>query len=476
MTGPIALISVAIKQEHDLVLVRQRTRDLARLLGFAEGDVTRITTAVSEVSRNAHEYAGGGRVNFTVENHGDGDRPRQALCVRVVDEGPGIPAAAGSATASYRSTTGMGIGIRGSRALMDTFEITANGSRGSVVHLCKILPDDRRFTAEDAGRIAASLAASSDASPYGELQIQNQALLQTLDELTRRQAEIERLSALATDARLRAEAAQQVAERSMVVRERFMALTTHELRTPLSAMVSYLELFEMESPVGQSEKQVLYLKRTREASAHLMTITNDFLDMAQGDAGRLTVAKHPGTGRQVMSEAFTLVVPQAAARGVDVALAETSEKVMYLGDIDRIRQILVNLLGNAVSFSPRGGLVEVVASSVDYPPPGAAESTGPWMTIRVTDSGPGIPADKLAHVFEPFVQLSTEGQSRRKGSGLGLTVSRQLAVLMGGDLTASSTATGAVFTLWLPRGASTATRSRKENSRAPAVAAAGDRP
>ncbi len=165
-----------------------------------------------------------------------------------------------------------------------------------------------------------------------------------------------------------------------------------------------------------------------------------------------------------MSEAFTLVAPQAAARGVDVALAETTDKVMYLGDVDRIRQILVNMLGNAVSFSPRGGLVEVVASNVDYPPPGAAETTGPWATIRVSDTGPGIPQDKLAHVFEPFVQLSTDGHSTRKGSGLGLTVSRQLAVLMGGDLTANSTQVGAVFTLWLPRGVSSVSRSRKRST------------
>jgi signal transduction histidine kinase len=265
---------------------------------------------------------------------------------------------------------------------------------------------------------------------------------------------------VATDARNRAEEAQRFAERSMVVRERFMALTTHELRTPLSAMISYLELLEMESPVGQSEKQVLYLKRARDASAHLMTITNDFLIMAQGDAGQLNVAKHAGAARHVMSEAFTLVAPQAAARGVDIALAETSDKVMYLGDVDRIRQILVNMLGNAVSFSPRGGLVEVLASNADCPPPEATNSAGPWVTIRVTDAGPGIPADKVAHVFEPFVQLSDHGQSTRKGSGLGLTVSRQLAVLMGGDLTASSSAGGAAFTLWLPRGTPSVVRSR----------------
>src|SRR5207237_432721 len=107
---------------------------------------------------------------------------------------------------------------------------------------------------------------------------------------------------------------------------------------------------------------------------------------------------------------------------------------------------------NAVSFTPPGGTVAVIAEHVDRAPDGIPLAGGPWCTIRVEDMGPGIPADKLGHVFEPFVQLSSDGQATRQGSGLGLTVSRQLALLMGGDLTVGSTGTGAVFTLWLPVG------------------------
>jgi signal transduction histidine kinase len=123
--------------------------------------------------------------------------------------------------------------------------------------------------------------------------------------------------------------------------------------------------------------------------------------------------------------------------------------------------VLVNLLGNAVSFTPPGGKVEVVASRVADATPGGTLTGGPWCAIRVVDTGPGIPVDKLSHVFEPFVQLSSEGQATRKGSGLGLTVSRQLALLMGGDLTAASTGAGAVFTLWLAEG-STSNEMRSE--------------
>jgi signal transduction histidine kinase len=106
-----------------------------------------------------------------------------------------------------------------------------------------------------------------------------------------------------------------------------------------------------------------------------------------------------------------------------------------------------------VSFTPRGGEVTVTAARIATTPAGTAlVGPGPWCVIRVEDTGPGIPDDKIGHVFEPFVQLSTDRQSARKGSGLGLTVSRQLALLMGGDLTAASTNTGAVFSLWLVEG------------------------
>jgi len=317
-----------------------------------------------------------------------------------------------------------------------------------------------KLGAADVARLVSELAQSSEATPLGELQLQNQTLLNTLQELTQRQLEVERLGVIAGQARERAEAAQLVAERSVIVRERFMALTTHELRTPLNAIMGYLDLLELELATVLTEKQSGYFTRVQRACKHLVGVTNDFLDMAQGDAGRLKVASHDGAARHVMSEAVTLVAPQATARGITVRLSEATDHVMYVGDVDRVRQVLVNLLGNAISFTPPGGTIDVVAARATHAPPGSALHDAPRCAIRVQDTGPGIPADKLSHVFEPFVQLSPEGQPSRKGSGLGLTVSRQLAVLMGGDLTAESTGQGAVFTLWLPEGAARGARSQ----------------
>ena len=187
-------------------------------------------------------------------------------------------------------------------------------------------------------------------------------------------------------------------------------------------------------------------------SKHLMGVTNDFLDMAKGEAGHLQVARDTGAARHVISEAASLVAPQAAARTVEITLAETTERIMYLGDIDRVRQVLVNVLGNAVSFTPEGGRVRVIAACRAAGPAATHLSGGLWCTIRIEDSGPGIPEEKLPYVFEPFVQVSSGSKAGRKGTGLGLTVSRQLALLMGGDLTAEGSSGidgGAAFTLWL---------------------------
>ena len=467
MRASVPLLTVILRHESDILLARQRARQVSQFLGFSIGDTTRITTALSEMARNALEYGGSGSVSFAIESRA---LDREDLVIRVVDEGGGIENVPAVLSGHFHSRSGMGIGIKGSRALMDRFTITSVAGRGTSVEMAKTRPwSATKLGAADVARLTEELARSAEATPIGELQLQNQALLNALQELTQRQLEIERLGVVARQARERAEAAQLVAERSVVVRERFMALTTHELRTPLNAIMGYLDLLETEMATLLTEKQSGYFARVQRACKHLVGITNDFLDMAQGDAGRLKVASHDGAARHVMSEAAALVAPQASARQITVRLSETTDHVMYRGDVDRVRQVLVNLLGNAVSFTPPGGTVDVIATRTTSPLPGSTSGEGARCVIRVQDTGPGIPPDKLGHVFEPFVQLSSEGQQSREGSGLGLTVSRQLALLMAGDVTAESNGEGAVFALWLPEGR----RQSRESSDA-AVAATAD--
>lgn len=147
-----------------------------------------------------------------------------------------------------------------------------------------------------------------------------------------------------------------------------------------------------------------------------------------------------------------VAAPLAEARGLQLedAVAEYGAEVRYLGDEHRVRQILVNVLMNAIKFTPPGGLVKVSAGSAETPSPGTAlAGRGPWIYVRVEDNGQGIAPDRLSMVFEPLEQADGDVQSH-EGSGLGLSISRRLARLMGGDLTVrSQPGKGSAFFLWL---------------------------
>jgi hypothetical protein len=151
--------------------------------------------------------------------------------------------------------------------------------------------------------------------------------------------------------------------------------------------------------------------------------------------------------------AIALIQPQAAARGLELTVIPALEpSPVYRGDDERARQILVNLLSNAVKFTPTGGRITIeIAHSQTPDADTRLQPSRPYMSFRVTDTGAGIPAEKLLSIFDPFVQAETGHSRTREGSGLGLTISRRLARLMGGDLTVKSTVgTGSTFTLWLP--------------------------
>src|SRR5690349_18446912 len=193
--GAIALLTLEIRYEHDVVLARQRARQIAALLGFVGQDQTRLATAVSELARNAFEYARGGRVRFEVErasraaSRGTPAEAGQALVVRVSDSGPGIPDVQAVLDGRYVSRTGMGLGLVGARRLADRFEVVTGPGAGTTVEIARFLPRGAALvTPQDAARIADELARQTARGPFEEVQQQNQELLSTLEELRARQA------------------------------------------------------------------------------------------------------------------------------------------------------------------------------------------------------------------------------------------------------------------------------------------------
>src|SRR5581483_4559820 len=174
------VLTVNISSEHDTVAARQRARQIARLLGFDNQDQTRISTAVSEIARNAFNYAGGGRLEYQIE----GSATPQLFLIKISDTGPGILNLNSVLDGTYQSPTGMGLGMVGARRLMDQFQIDSIPGKGTTVWLKKLFP--RRaplLTQKDIARLIAELSRETPQDPFQELQHQNQELLSALEEI-----------------------------------------------------------------------------------------------------------------------------------------------------------------------------------------------------------------------------------------------------------------------------------------------------
>ncbi|HET6765455.1 MAG TPA: ATP-binding protein [Longimicrobiaceae bacterium] len=253
----------------------------------------------------------------------------------------------------------------------------------------------------------------------------------------------------------RERAARAEAEAASQAKSDFLAMMSHELRTPLNAVLGYSELLELGLAGPMSEVQREHLERIQSSGRHLLGLVNEVLDLARVEAGQLTVRPMAAAADDAVAAALALARPLAAARGLAITAerdGDDAAPVVYLGDEGRVRQILVNLLSNAVKFTGAEGAIRVEWSLCDAPDAAAkVDGPSPWVCFRVHDTGIGIEPDKLDAIFDPFVQVEAGHTRSHDGSGLGLTISRRLARLMGGDLVAESTpGRGSTFTLWLP--------------------------
>src|SRR5579862_5206427 len=238
----VRILSVSIRSEHDTVAARQRARQIARLLGFDPQDQTRISTAVSEIARNAFNYAGGGQIEYLIE----GAVAPQLFLIKVSDSGPGIRDLSSILEGTYRSQTGMGLGISGARRLMDQFQIESAPGRGTTVWLKKLLPKRAPLVLPpDLARIATALAREAPQDPFQELQHQNQELLRALEEIRARQAELILLNRELEDTNrgvvaLYAELDEKAdhLRRADELKSKFLSNMSHEFRSPLNSILA----------------------------------------------------------------------------------------------------------------------------------------------------------------------------------------------------------------------------------------------
>jgi hypothetical protein len=203
-----------------------------------------------------------------------------------------------------------------------------------------------------------------------------------------------------------------------------------------------------------TEKQRHQLGRIAASSRHLLALVDDVLDFSRLEAGRLETKRTAMPLGPVVDAALNVIEPQARDRGVEIsdAVSGFAEELWCDADEERVRQILLNLLSNAIKFTEPGGRITLSAGTAEQPPPDVhAQGPGPWVYIRVEDTGIGVPADRRQAIFEAFEQADMTHARQHGGTGLGLAISRGLARKMGGDLTVrSEPGAGSAFFLWLP--------------------------
>ena len=254
------------------------------------------------------------------------------------------------------------------------------------------------------------------------------------------QAAVEQVAARAAiaieNARLYAEA--QAGSRA---KSDFLATMSHELRTPLNAIAGYAELLLMGVRGPVSDEQRRDLVRIRQNQQHLLEIITDILNFSRIEAGRTQYEIAEVNVADVLGRMEGVIEPQARARSIAYTCTPPDTHVSVRADREKLEQVLINLLGNAVKFTPAGGTVHLTAEVIDA-----------RVRIEVRDTGVGIPASQLSSIFEPFVQLEPALTRTSEGTGLGLAISRELARGMGGELRAESVpGKGSTFLVELPR-------------------------
>jgi phosphoserine phosphatase RsbU/P len=246
---------------------------------------------------------------------------------------------------------------------------------------------------------------------------------------------------LAGEVRTEMEDRLRASEGATDAKDRALATLAHDIRTPLGAISGYCEILvgEMLGPITDRQREAI--GHIRMSGSHLLSLLDNVMDMARLNAGVLRVDLEPMPLIEVARESMQMLLPAAEARLQKITLASTGS-VMVTGDYSQLRQVLVNLMGNAVKFTPPNGTIRIEIASDTV----AGEPVG---TIRVSDSGPGIALSEQTAIFEPYYR--SMGTAHEPGVGLGLAISHAIMKRMNGDLTVESQpGHGATFTVRLP--------------------------
>ena len=444
----MAITRVAIHSDQDVVHVRQRARLIAEQLGFGRQDQTRLSTAVSEIARNAHQYGGGGEAEFLVE----GAAPAQALVVTVRDRGPGIEDLQTILEGRYKSPSGMGLGIVGTRRLMDHLVIESTPGQGTTVSLGKQLPPDSPAVTRGVVRgMAAARAAARAASPLEEARCRNTGLLDALDQLHRREEALARVNRELVEANtamasLNSELQNHVqalstAETALRARnedlQAFAYTVSHDLKAPLRGIAGYARELDTKHRAGLSDRAQFCIDQIMTATRNLDQLIEDLLRYSRLEAETPLVS---GVDLRrlvdVILQDRNLVI---AELGVEVtvdlpfAVMRTWERALS--------QVLTNLIDNAIKYSRKASPPRLRI---------AAEAHDAGWRLSVADNGVGFDMKYHDRIFGLFNRLVRADEF--EGTGAGLAIAKKLIDRQGGRIWAESApGQGATFFVEMPK-------------------------
>lgn len=413
------ILATRLGSADSLIRARDRTRQIGELCGLDDLQRTRFITAVSEIARNAVQYAGGGSLEFHLRE-ASLDSP-QSLVAKVVDEGPGIPCLDDILQNRHPEQGKTRLGIAGSRRLVDNFSVKCLPGKGTTVVLeMRIPPSAGTIRINELSASLNDMLRRREQTPTAELEQQNREMLVALEALRERQIEL-----------------QEADER----KDEFLAMLAHELRNPLSAISSALEQLRRKRNLNASDLERLSALMSRQTD-QLARLVNDLLDVSRVTRGKIDLAMEPVSLRKLAEHALEMTHNLSEEKGHCVELSAASDEVVWINaDPVRFNQILGNLIHNAVRYTPPNGKVSILL-----------DREGDFAIVRVKDNGIGITPDMLPRIFDLFVQAKTGLDRQNAGLGVGLTLVQTLVRAHGGtvDVASDGPGQGSTFTVRIP--------------------------
>ncbi len=404
--------SILIRNESDITRVRDRVRLAAREMGFDYVTQIKLTTAVSELTRNIYEYAGTGSITLLFVER-DGSKGIKIVCE---DNGPGIKNLDEIMTGRFQSKSGLGKGLAGSRRLLDEFIVESEPGQGTRVEGVKWF-DHEQHMLKTLDEIRNLFFSASESSMVEELKAQNKELVRVLAELTESRRKVEQANRDLQDAN---EKLKQVNE----MKSRFISTIAHEIRTPINAVRGLVSVLARDRKDPLTTRQRETVERLEKSSTMLVRLVNDLLDLSRLQARKMLIKLQEFDAAEIIDSIHIALRQTAIDKGLSFTYEVNPGLGRIMSDPTKVAQVITNFASNAIKFTPAGGAVTIRA---------AKDAGGMWR-IEVIDTGIGMTEEQVPLIFEEFRQVNISSPHHTGGTGLGLPISKRLVELMGGRI------------------------------------------